>query len=340
MTADLVLDVQGLAVEYGTDRPARAVDDISFRLHRGEILGVAGESGSGKSTLMTAVTRLDRPPARVVSGSVRYHPRDGAPVDLLSAPPGQLRELRWDRLAVVFQSAMTALNPVMRVGAQFVDVLRTHQRMNRKEAWKRAAELLELVGIPGDRARNYPHEFSGGMRQRAAIALALACDPEIIVMDEPTTAVDVVMQRQILAQLQELQARFGFAIVFITHDLALLVELADRIMIMYSGRVVETGTASALYRAPQHPYTLGLRDSSPTLRGPRREVRAIGGSAPDLWDLPAGCAFHPRCPQRTAGCDTTRPPLLVRDGHGTACLLAQPAAARPATTPNGTEEGA
>ncbi|MEU6852710.1 ABC transporter ATP-binding protein [Actinacidiphila alni] len=324
-TADPILDVAGLTVEYGTDRPSRAVDDISFRLHRGEILGVAGESGSGKSTLMTAVTRLERPPARIVAGSVRYHPRDGEPVDLLAAPNRQLRELRWDRLAVVFQSAMTALNPVMRVGAQFVDVLRAHRRISRKEAWQRAAELLEMVGIPGDRARNYPHEFSGGMRQRAAIALALACDPEIIVMDEPTTAVDVVMQRQILGRLQELQAQFGFAIVFITHDLSLLVELADRIMIMYSGRVVETGAATTIYRDPLHPYTLGLRDSSPSLHGRPRTVRAIGGSAPDLWDLPKGCAFHPRCPRRTDGCDTVRPPLLTVGGHGTACLLTGPA---------------
>ncbi|WP_329373507.1 ABC transporter ATP-binding protein [Streptomyces sp. NBC_00669] len=326
MTADLVLDVDGLAVAYGTGRSALAVDDISFRLHRGEILGVAGESGSGKSTLMTAVTRLDRPPARVIGGQVRYHPSGGAPVDLIGASSRQLRALRWDRIAVVFQSAMTALNPVMRVGAQFVDVLRAHRRMSRRQAWQRAAELLELVGIPGERARGYPHEFSGGMRQRAAIALALACDPEIIVMDEPTTAVDVVMQRQILGRLQELQARFGFAIVFITHDLSLLVELADRIMIMYAGRVVETGTAATIHRAPLHPYTRGLRDSSPTLHGPKRTVRAIGGSAPDLWDLPAGCAFHPRCPQREAGCETTRPPLLTLDGHGAACLLAPPPA--------------
>lgn len=331
--SDRVLDVRGLTVDF---RGTPAVRGVDLALRRGEVLGLVGESGSGKSVTALAAMGL-LPDSATVGGSVRL---DGA--ELVGASDAALSRLRGNRIAMVFQDPLTAFTPVYRIGDQIVEAIRTHQDMPRAKAARRAVELLDLVGIPEPavRAQAFPHEFSGGMRQRAAIALALACDPEIIVMDEPTTAVDVVMQRQILAQLQELQARFGFAIVFITHDLALLVELADRIMIMYSGRVVETGTASALYRAPQHPYTLGLRDSSPTLRGPRREVRAIGGSAPDLWDLPAGCAFHPRCPQRTAGCDTTRPPLLVRDGHGTACLLAQPAAARPATTPNGTEEGA
>ncbi|NUR85574.1 MAG: ABC transporter ATP-binding protein [Nonomuraea sp.] len=312
----VLLDVAGLTVEYGTGPDAvRAVDEVSFQLHRGEILGVAGESGSGKSTLMTALTRLQRPPARIAAGSVTY---DGA--DLLSVTPARLRELRWDSLAVVFQSAMAALNPVMRLGAQFVDVIRAHRQVGRKEAWARAEELLELVGIPANRVRSYPHELSGGMRQRATIALALACEPEIIVMDEPTTAVDVVMQRQIVRRLMRLRARFGFAIVFVTHDLSLLVELADRIMVMYAGRIVELGSASAIYHEPRHPYSQGLRDSFPPLHGPLRELRGIPGSPPDLRALPTGCAFQPRCSRSTPECAATRPELPLAE-HAAACLL-------------------
>ncbi|MEV0165875.1 ABC transporter ATP-binding protein [Nonomuraea fuscirosea] len=327
----VLLDVAGLTVEYGSGPGAvRAVDDVSFRLRRGEILGVAGESGSGKSTLMTALTRLQRPPARIAGGAVTYHPggcSGGADpgIDLLAASPARLRELRWDSLAVVFQSAMAALNPVMRLGAQFVDVIRAHRQVGRKEAWARAEELLELVGIPANRVRSYPHELSGGMRQRATIALALACEPEIIVMDEPTTAVDVVMQRQIVRRLMRLRRQFGFAIVFVTHDLSLLVELADRIMVMYAGRIVELGTAADLYHDPRHPYSQGLRDSFPPLHGPLRELRGIPGSPPDLRALPPGCAFQPRCPKRRPECTTTRPELPPAAEHGAACLLQQPA---------------
>ncbi|OKI54866.1 dipeptide/oligopeptide/nickel ABC transporter ATP-binding protein [Micromonospora sp. CB01531] len=319
----MLLDVGELTVEYGSGEDAvRAVDGVSFQLRRGEILGVAGESGSGKSTLMTAVTRLQRPPARIASGSVTYHPGgSGSGIDLLASTPAELRELRWESLAVVFQSAMAALNPVMRLGAQFVDAIRAHRRVGRKEAWSRAEELLDLVGIPTNRVRSYPHELSGGMRQRATIALALACEPEIIVMDEPTTAVDVVMQRQIVHRLMRLRRQFGFAIVFVTHDLSLLVELADRIMVMYAGRIVELGSASAIYRDPRHPYSQGLRDSFPPLHGPLRELRGIPGSPPDLRALPTGCAFQPRCPKRLPECASTRPELPLLVEHGAACLL-------------------
>ncbi|QFY05788.1 ATP-binding cassette domain-containing protein [Nonomuraea phyllanthi] len=323
----ILLDVAGLTVEYGSgDDAVRAVDDVSFQLRRGEILGVAGESGSGKSTLMTALTRLQRPPARIAGGTVTYHPGGAeAGIDLLAVPPARLRELRWDSLAVVLQSAMAALNPVMRLGAQFADVIRAHRSVGRKDAWSRAEELLELVGIPANRVRSYPHELSGGMRQRATIALALACEPEIIVMDEPTTAVDVVMQRQIVRRLMRLRRQFGFAIVFVTHDLSLLVELADRIMVMYAGRIVEIGSASAIYHDPRHPYSQGLRDSFPPLHGPLRELRGIPGSPPDLRALPSGCAFQPRCPKRQPECSASRPALPLEVEHGAACLLQRPA---------------
>ncbi|MFI7065545.1 ABC transporter ATP-binding protein [Kribbella sp. NPDC050124] len=319
----MVLAVEGLTVDYlSGDRPVRACDDVSFELRRGEILGVAGESGSGKSTLITALTRLQRPPAVTTAGSITFQPRVGAEIDLTTLSPAELRSLRWTSLAIVLQSAMDALNPVMRVGAQFVDVLRSHDKsLSRKDACARAAELLGLVGISADRVRSYPHELSGGMRQRASIALALACGPELVVMDEPTTAVDVVMQRQILAQVLRLRRELGFAVVFVTHDLSLLLELADRIAIMYAGRIVEIGTAESLYTKPRHPYTRGLRDSFPPLRSPVRRLTGIPGTPPDLRNPPPGCSFHPRCPDRLTGCDQDRPSLLTIEDHAVACRL-------------------
>jgi peptide/nickel transport system ATP-binding protein len=331
-----VLEVTGLAVEYVTDGdPVRACADVTFTLCRGEILGVAGESGSGKSTLITALTRLQRPPAVTTAGSIVFHPRDGGPaVDLVTSSPRTLRALRWTSLSIVLQSAMDALNPVMRLGAQFADALRTHDRsLSRDAAWTRAAELLATVGISGDRVRSYPHELSGGMRQRASIALALACRPELVVMDEPTTAVDVVMQRQILAQVLRLRRTLGFAVVFVTHDLSLLLELADRIAIMYAGRVVELGTAQEIYDEPRHPYTRGLRDSFPPLRTPLRRLTGIPGTPPDLRRPPSGCPFHPRCAARFDGCDTHLPGLVATGGHAVACRLHDLAATgRPADT--------
>ncbi|TDC77744.1 ABC transporter ATP-binding protein [Streptomyces hainanensis] len=325
--AGTVLDVRGLTVEYATGQsPVRACVDVSFTLRRGEILGVAGESGSGKSTLITALTRLQRPPAVTTAGQILFHGRDGAPpVDLAALDAKRLRRYRWTSLSIVMQSAMDALNPVMRLGAQFADVLRAHDRtLTRKLAWARAAELLTLVGISADRVRDYPHQLSGGMRQRAAIALALACGPELVVMDEPTTAVDVVMQRQILAQVLRLRAELDFAVVFVTHDLSLLLELADRIAIMYAGRIVEVGSSAALYADPQHPYTRGLRASFPPLRAPLTTLTGIPGSPPDLRDPPPGCPFHPRCALRTSGCDTHLPPLVraaADPDRQVACLL-------------------
>ncbi|NBE98257.1 ABC transporter ATP-binding protein [Nonomuraea sp. KC401] len=316
-----VLQVEGLSVEYAGE--VRACVDVSFTLRRGEILGVAGESGSGKSTLITALTRLQRPPAVTTAGRILYHGRDGGPsVDLVTLDDRALRELRWTSLSIVLQSAMDALNPVMRLGAQFADALRAHdRRMSKKEAWQRAAELLVMVGISADRVRGYSHQLSGGMRQRAAIALALACRPDLVVMDEPTTAVDVVMQRQILSQMLRLREELGFAVVFVTHDLSLLLEVADRIAIMYAGRIVEIGTARALYTDPKHPYTRGLRDSFPPLHAPLRPLAGIPGSPPDLRRPPPGCPFHPRCPERFDGCDRTLPELVTTGGHEVACLL-------------------
>ncbi|MER7366604.1 ABC transporter ATP-binding protein [Nonomuraea wenchangensis] len=315
----MILDVKGLNVDYVSAKGAvRAVNDVSFQLRRGEILGVAGESGCGKSTLIMAIMRLLRPPAALTGGEVWLHPRDGEPVDLAARTDRELRALRWRSIAVVLQSAMDALNPVARLSAQFADVLKAH---GYRDAAKRTAELLEMVGISPDRARSYPHEMSGGMRQRAMIALALACDPELVVMDEPTTAVDVVMQRQILSQILQLRDRLGFSVVFVTHDLSLLVELADRIAVMYAGRIVEIGEAAGIYADPKHPYTKGLRDSFPPLRAPVTKLSGIPGTPPALRDLPPGCAFEPRCARRFGDCAERRPELLPVGGGLAACHL-------------------
>ncbi|MEU0948536.1 ABC transporter ATP-binding protein [Streptomyces canus] len=303
----MVLDVRGLCVEYGGEGGSvRAVDDVSFTLRRGEVLGIAGESGSGKSTLAYAITRLHRPPAVISHGEIRYTAPDGSGVDVLSMADSELRTFRWEELSIVFQSAMHALNPIMRIGEQIDDVLAAHRpHMNRQERAARIVELLGIVGIPGDRASAYPHELSGGMRQRAMIAVGLALDPEIIVMDEPTTALDVVIQRQIM----ELKDTLGFSVVFITHDLSLLIELSDTIAVMYGGRIIETAAADDFYRRPRHPYSHGLLASFPTLGGPKRELTGIIGSPPDLRRMPSGCAFHPRCPVAFDDCSSRTPVL-------------------------------
>ncbi len=316
-----LLEINHLSVDYDSTRgTVHAVNDVSFTIERGQIFGLAGESGSGKSTLAYAIARLLQPPAVVTQGQVLYHPhrrqvsqpsKDDAAVDVLALNPDQLRAFRWRDLSIVFQSAMNALNPVMDIGTQITDVLRAHNPlMTTARARSRAVELLQLVGIASDRLHSYPHELSGGMRQRAIIAIALALDPEIIIMDEPTTALDVVVQRDILAQIMRLRNDFGFSVIFITHDLSLLLEIADTIAIMYAGRIAEIGTSKDLFRHPRHPYTYGLLNSFPSLRGPQSRLKGIPGSPPDLRSAPPGCAFHPRCAFAFAACHTIVPALL------------------------------
>ena len=306
-----LLEVTGLCVDYGIDSDAvHAVLDADLVLHRGEVLGLAGESGSGKSTFAYAITRLLRAPGVITSGAVRFRLGQGRDIDLLTADEAQLRRLRWAHVAVVLQSAMHALNPVMSIGDQLGDVLRAHRPdLDRAARRDRAVELLDMVGITADRLRGYPHELSGGMRQRVTIAMALALEPQMVIMDEPTTALDVVTQREILEELAALRDRLGFAVLFITHDLSLLIEIADSIAIMYGGRIVERARATALFRAPRHPYTLGLLGSFPSLHGPRVHMTGIAGSPPDLRNPPAGCPFHPRCRYVMERCRTELPPL-------------------------------
>jgi len=324
------LEIENLDVSYGLGEEAvHAVRDVSLTLNRGEVLGLAGESGSGKSTLAYGMLRLLPPPGVVTGGRVRYHPRDGEPMDLMRLSTSKLRRFRWSEISIVFQGAMNSLNPVHTVSAQLCDVIAAHEpRTSRAVRQSRAKDLLKLVGITADRLGSYPHQLSGGMRQRVMIAMALALEPRVVVMDEPTTALDVVMQRQILAQLVELRERIGFSVMFITHDLSLLVEFSDRIAIMYGGRIVESAPAAELYRTPLHPYSDGLLHSFPALRGPRRELTGIPGSPPDLRAMPSGCAFHPRCPKAFEPCADLSPALAApssappsASGRSVACWL-------------------
>jgi oligopeptide/dipeptide ABC transporter ATP-binding protein len=335
MTGEPVLEISDLSVVYRTPTgDVRAVDQVNLTLHRGEVIGLCGESGSGKSTLVYGANRLLRPPALITGGSVRYSGRrltdEARSAELLQLRPHELRRLRWREIAIVFQSAMNALNPVLNVADQLTDAMYAHLELSRSEAKEKAATLLDLVGIPRSRLRAYPHELSGGMRQRVMIAMALATDPEVVIMDEPTTALDVVVQRDILTQIVELKERLGFAVLFITHDLSLLLELADRIAVMYAGQLLETGTAAEILREPAHPYTKGLLNSFPSLRGPRRELAGIPGSPPDLRNLPPGCPFVPRCSFARDACreiDMSLKPVTssADPTHVTACPFVQPA---------------
>jgi peptide/nickel transport system ATP-binding protein len=330
-SGDPVLEIRGLCVDYGFgDDAVHAVADCDLTLGRGRVLGLAGESGSGKSTLAMAAIRLLRSPGVITGGEVLFHPRPasgGEPattIDLLAAGEEQLRAVRWSEIAIVLQSALNALNPVSTIGAQFDELLATHRpELGRASRRDRAGDLLELVGMTPDRLRSYPHEMSGGMRQRAMIAMALALDPQVMILDEPTTALDVVTQREILEELMGLRDRLGFAALFITHDLSLLVEFADDIAVMYAGRMMERAPAASLFRSPRLPYTYGLLHCFPPMHGERHRMDGIPGSPPDLRDLPPGCAFHPRCQWAIPRCRQDVPKLepLTGSHREVACWL-------------------
>jgi oligopeptide/dipeptide ABC transporter ATP-binding protein len=326
-----LLEVRDLSIVYRSgDVDVKAVDHVDLTLAPGETVGLAGESGSGKSTLALGLCRLLRPPAVITGGSVIYRgSRIGDQgVELLSQRSKELRKLRWREISVVFQSAMNALNPVLRIRDQLGDVLDAHLHLKRDAREERLEMLVDLVGIPRERLRSYPHELSGGMRQRVMIAMALAVDPEVVIMDEPTTALDVVVQREILAQIVELQKRLQFAVLFITHDLSLLIEIADRIAVMYAGKLVEVGSAEQIHRQPAHPYTRGLLASFPSVHGTRKHLAGIPGTPPDLRSLPPGCPFVPRCRyanDRCGGVDMRVLPVPGSDaGHLSACPFVSP----------------
>jgi peptide/nickel transport system ATP-binding protein len=324
-----ILDVRNFSVDYGWGENAvRAVDDVDVHIDRSKVLGIAGESGSGKSTLVYAITRLLRAPGVIRGGEARFNlgtdDEGDHVIDLVNASERELRSVRWSSISIVLQSALSALNPVVRVGSQFEAVLKTHRKeMSKHQRRARAAELLSMVGLTEDRLDRFPHELSGGQRQRIMIALALTLDPQLVIMDEPTTALDVVTQREIISEMFELRSQFGFAMIFITHDLSLLTELADEIVVMYAGALVERATARELYEAPRHPYSLGLLNSFPPMHGVRTELSGIPGSPPDLAHLPTGCRFHPRCPYAMERCTNETPPLVEIKGtdRSVACWL-------------------
>jgi oligopeptide/dipeptide ABC transporter ATP-binding protein len=339
-SAEPVLEIRGLSIDYGYGEGAvHAVVDCDLTLRRGRVLGLAGESGSGKTTLALAAIRLLRAPAVITAGEVLFHSKpisgDGpvGTIDLLAAGDDDLRAIRWSEIAVVLQSSLNALNPVITIGAQFDDLLRVHRpRFSATERWARSVELFDMVGINAERLRSYPHELSGGMRQRAMIAMAIALEPQVMILDEPTTALDVVTQREIIEELVGLRDRIGFATLFITHDLSLLVELADEIDVMYAGRLMERAPAASLFRAPRLPYTHGLLHCFPPLHGPRVAMEGIPGSPPDLRDLPSGCPFNPRCRWAIAKCSQELPRMapLNGDAREVACWLHRDGATVPA----------
>ena len=323
--ADPILDVRGLVTRFGPpEGGVTAVDGVSFALHRGRTTGLVGESGSGKSATALSIMRLIEPSGRTVAGAIRYNGRD-----LLALDEAAMRSIRGARIGMVFQDPLTSLNPALRIGGQIAETIRAHEAVSDRAAWARTLELLARVGVaaPDERARDYPHQFSGGMRQRVMIAAAIACSPEIIIADEPTTALDVTVQAKILRLLHELQQEMGAALLLITHDLGVVAAMADEVLVMYAGRVVERADVDTLFHAPRHPYTQALLACVLNIEDDGRSpLEPIRGQPPDLHHPPPGCRFSPRCPRVVASCQRQDPQLLpLSDRQAVACLLEQEA---------------
>jgi len=314
-----LLEVHGLATAFEHEHgAARAVDGVSFTLEAGQVLGLVGESGCGKSVTALSLMRLVPLPGRVVAGEVLLEGRE-----LLALPEREMRRLRGPGMAMIFQEPMTSLNPVLRVGSQIAEAVRIHGGVGRRAAWDRAVELLGEVGIPepATRARDYPHQLSGGMRQRVMIAMAISCSPKVLIADEPTTALDVTIQAEILDLLRTLRERHRMAVLLITHDLGVVAGQADAVAIMYAGHIVEYANVFEIFDRPLHPYTQALFRSMPSLGGRRERLEAIGGQVPDPFHLPSGCAFRDRCPRAVAMCATAVPPLVEKVAdHRAACI--------------------
>jgi oligopeptide/dipeptide ABC transporter ATP-binding protein len=321
--AERLLSVEGLRVQFPTrDGPVRAVDGVDFHVAAGETLGIVGESGSGKTVSSLSLLRLAPPPARITAGRVVFEGED-----LVTASPARLAAIRGRRMAMIFQNPATSLNPVLSIGRQLSEILRWHTGLGRRAAMDRAGELLRLVGIgdPLARLKQYPHELSGGMKQRVGIARALLCEPALLLADEPTTALDVTIQAQILDLLAELRQRLAMSMILVTHDMGVVARMADRITVMYAGRVCETADAATIFAAPQHPYTRALLESVPRIdqsySGARRVLPSIAGRPPDLLHPPAGCRFHARCPEAVADCARIMPrEVPVAPGHTVSCI--------------------
>lgn len=316
-----MLDIRNLTVEYHIDdMVVHAVNDISFTIKQGETVGVVGETGAGKTTTALSIMQLiQEPPGKIASGEILYHGQD-----LRKISEREMRKIRGSNITMIFQDPMTSLNPVMSVGDQIMEVIQLHDKCSKAEAVKKTMTILETVGIPGERFHEYPHQFSGGMKQRVMIAMALVCNPTLLIADEPTTALDVTIQAQVLDLMNELKKKFRASIMMITHDLGVVAEICDKVLIMYAGELIETGPIEAIYEDTRHPYTKGLFEALPDLEHNVERLHAIAGSVVDPTDLPNGCKFHPRCPHCMEICTKQSPPNVeVSPDHNVRCWLHQ-----------------
>ena len=313
----VLLSIRDLKVHYDVKRGmVKAVDGVNLDMDKGDFLGLAGESGCGKTTLALSIARLLPVNGRIISGSILFDD-----VNLLKIDEKEFRKnFRWKRISMVFQGAMNALNPVFRVGDQIVQAIQVHEKISNDEAWKQVENLFSLVGLDPNRARDYPHEFSGGMKQRAIIALSLACNPDLVIADEPVTALDVIVQAQILELIRNLRDKLGLSMVMITHDLSVIADTCNKVAIMYAGKIVEYADTITLFKSPSHPYSQGLLANYPSIEGERKDFKPITGRPPNLLNPPSGCRFHPRCPYAMDICKEVEPDLIdIGGGHVVAC---------------------
>lgn len=317
MIQENLLEIKNLEIQYVTsDGTVHAVNNIDLEIGKGETLGLVGETGAGKTTTALGILRLvPDPPGKIISGEIQFKGEN-----LLKLKDTDMRKIRGNQISMIFQDPMTALNPILRVGEQIAEVIHLHGNMSQAEAMQKGMEMLEMVGIPSSRAKDYPHQFSGGMKQRVVIAIALACSPQLLIADEPTTALDVTIQAQVLDMMNDLKERFGTSMLLITHDLGVVAETCDKVAIMYAGEIVECGTVEHIFEATSHPYTKGLFDSLPSLEEDVERLKPIAGLMPDPSNLPSGCAFHPRCPYATEQCKMEHPALSdLGNGHQCRC---------------------
>lgn len=314
-----LLDIKNLTIHYGTDSgTVYAVDNLNLNIGYGETLGFVGETGAGKTTTALGIMQLiPNPPGKIIDGEIYFEGEN-----LLNKTEKEMRDIRGSKISMIFQDPMTSLNPVMTVGDQIAEMIKLHDNVTNEEADKRAKEMLEIVGIRKERAKDYPHQFSGGMKQRVVIAIALACHPSLIIADEPTTALDVTIQAQVLELMKDLKVKYDTSMIMITHDLGIVAEICDNVAIMYAGSVIEYADVNSLYNNPLHPYTIGLFNSIPDLDSEQEELQVIKGHTPDPTNLPSGCPFHPRCPQAMDKCSKEKPNRIeVEPGHFVNCFL-------------------